>query len=86
MADELPDLIRIARETAPDVPSETWDRVESAIRGQFKAQSIYIASRRKRNLIDDVETAGKDTDAVKLAGMLGVSVRRIQQIKKLLWQ
>jgi hypothetical protein len=86
MADELPDLIRIARETAPDVPPETWDRVESAIRCKFKAQSIYIASRRKRNVVQAIESAGKDADVHKLANILGLSVRRIQQIKQMLWQ
>lgn len=86
MADELPDLIATARLAAPDVPQEVWDRVENAVRRKFKAQSIYIASRRKRNVVQAIESAGKDADVQALANMLGLSVRRVQQIRQLLWQ
>lgn len=86
MADELPDLIATARLAAPDVPQEVWDRVENAVRCKFKAQSIYIASRRKRNVVQAVEAAGKDADIHALADKLGLSVRRIQQIRQMLWQ
>lgn len=86
MSDELPDLIATARLAAPEVPQEVWDRVESAVRCKFKAQSIYIASRRKRNVVQAIESAGKDADVQALANMLGLSVRRVQQIRQLLWQ
>lgn len=86
MADELPDLIATARLAAPDVPQEVWDRVENAVRRKFKAQSIYIASRRKRNVVQTIEAAGKDADIHALADMLGLSVRRVQQIRQMLWQ
>jgi len=41
MSDSLSDILALARQTAPDVPAEVWQRVELAIRQEFGAERHY---------------------------------------------
>lgn len=82
MADDLREIIDIAKRDMPDVPPETWARLERVIRLNFGAQRAYIASQKKGRHLAMLESAA-DQDAEKVAQMMGVSVRRVQQLKKL---
>lgn len=83
MADDLPDILATARKVAPDVPAEVWARAERAIRQEHGATRVYIARRSKGLHLQAIEDAGDDVDADKLAELLGISPRRVRQLKGL---
>lgn len=82
MADDLREIIDIAKRGMPDVPAETWSRLEQIIRLNFGAQRAYIASQKKGRHLALLESTNEQ-DAEKVAQMMGVSVRRVQQLKRL---
>ncbi len=82
MADDLREILDVARQNLPDVPPEMWSRLERAIRQNFGAQRVYIASQKKGRHLAALEAAG-DQDAEAVAAMLGVSVRWAQKLKRL---
>lgn len=83
MSDGLAEIIEIARRSAPEVPNDAWAKIESAVRRDFGAQRVYIAARRKRQHLQDIEKS-EERDARKIAQMLGVSVQHANRMKKLI--
>lgn len=83
MADNLKDILDIARREAPDVPEEAWGRIERALRLDFGGQRPYIAAQKKRAHLEALAAASSNLDAARLAAKLGISVRHMRRIKKL---
>lgn len=82
MADDLREMIDIARRDMPEVPAETWQRLERIIRLNFGAQRTYIAAQKKGRHLATLEACGEQ-DANKIADMLGVTVQHARRLKKL---
>lgn len=82
VADDLREILDIAKREMDDVPPETWARLERIIRLNFGAHRAYIASQKKGRHLAALEAAGNQ-DVDRVASMLGVSVRRVQQLKRL---
>lgn len=82
MADDLREILEQAKRDCPDVPPHAWSAIERSIRTNFGAQRAYIASQKKGRFLAEIEAAG-DLDAETVAAKLGLSVRRVQQLKKL---
>ncbi len=82
MADDLREMLDIAKRDMPEVPDETWKRLERVIRQNFGAQRPYIAAQKKGRHLAALEAAGEQ-DANKLADMLGISVRHVRRLNKL---
>ena len=82
MADALREILEQAKRDCPDVPPHAWGAIERSIRANFGAQRAYIAAQKKGRFLAEIEAAG-DIDAETLANKLGLSVRRVQQLKKL---
>lgn len=82
MADDLREIIAVAKRNMPDVPDEVWVRFAYFTRINFGADWAYIASQKKGRHLALLE-ATNEQDSEKLAQMMGVSVRRVQQLKKL---
>jgi hypothetical protein len=83
MADNLAEILAIARQEMPDVPASDWKRVERLIRLTFGGQRPYIAAHKKRRHLEALAAADETADAQRMAAILGISVRRIQQLNKL---
>jgi hypothetical protein len=83
MSDALSDILALARQTAPDVPAEVWQRVELAIRQEFGAERHYIARQPKKILLEQIADQGAESDCARLSKKLGISVRRAQQLRRL---
>ena len=81
--DNLSEILDIARRELPDVPDHVWERFEGLIRRDFGAERIYIAARRKRSHLEALAAADQAADTEHLAQMLGLSPRRVQQLKRL---
>lgn len=82
MADDLREILDLAKRNMDDVPPEVWNRFEQLVRINFGAQRLYIASQKKGRHLAELE-ASADQDAERLATRLGLSLRRVQQLKKL---
>lgn len=82
MADDLREILDVARLNLPDVPPEMWARLERAIRQNFGAQRVYIASQKKGRHLAVLESS-PENDAAKIAAMLGVTVQHARRLKKL---
>lgn len=83
MSDNLSDIIALAKRELPDVPPEVWARFERLIRANYGAQRIYVQSHKKRARLEQIAAAGDQADATTISRMLGISVRRVQQLQKL---
>ena len=83
MADDVCEIIAILARSMPDVPAETWSRMINELRRNFPGHRPYIAGHKKGRHLAILEN-NKDQDEEKVAKMLGVSVRRVQQLKKLI--
>ena len=84
MADDLRDIIATARAALRDVPDEVWNRFEAAIRGAHGGRRIYIhATSRKQTRLQAIADAGAEADASALSQKLGISIRHVNRLKKL---
>ena len=82
--DNLADILDLARRNMPDVPVDVWARFESLIRANYGTRKVYVAAiSRKRSHLEAIAAAGADADAATLAKQLGLTVRRIRQLKGL---
>ena len=81
--DSLADLIALARREMADVPVEVWERFYRLASSNYGASRIYVASQKKRRHLEALAAADESLDAEQIAAMLGVSVRRAQQLKRL---
>lgn len=81
--DNLKELLDLARAEMPDIPEEAWSRLEGVIRANFGTARLYIAARKKARHLQEIEASSTSDDPEQLARRMGVSVRRLQQLKKL---
>ncbi len=81
--DSLREIIETARQALPEVPADVWDRFEAAVCREHGATRIYIAAHTKRRLLREIAAPAAEEDAAALAQRLGVSVRRVQQLRQL---
>jgi len=82
VADNLGEIIDQARRDNPNVPDAAWEGIILSIRRHFGASRVYIAAFKKGSHLAAME-AMAERDSGKIAQMLGVTVRRVQQLKKL---
>ena len=83
MADSLREILDIARREMPDIPLEAWARMENIIRINFGTQRPYIAAQRKRAHLEALAALDEQKTAEQVASALGVSVRRVRQLRQL---
>lgn len=82
MADDLREILDLAKRSMPDVPEEVWKRFEQLTRINFGAQRMYIASHKKGRHLAIIEQA-IDQDLESLSKKLGVTVRQVRNLKKI---
>lgn len=83
MADNLKEILDIARRECPEIPEAAWQRIDLAIRIAVGGQRLYVANQKKRQRLVQLAELAEQQDAARIAQVLGVSVRRAQQLKKL---
>ena len=81
--DSLREIIETARQALPDVPADVWERFEAAVRRAHGATRISLAAHSQRRLLREIATPIPAEDTEALALRLGVSVRRVQQLRHL---
>lgn len=83
MADNLFAILAHIRGELPDVPDAAWDRLQSLLSEHAGASDVYVPAQRKRSHLAAIAEAGNEPDDV-LARRLGVGIRRVQQLRKIL--
>lgn len=53
------------------------------IQQSLGGEKIYVPAHKKRSHLETLQSAGDDATPQKLSKLLGVSVRRVQQLKRL---
>ncbi len=81
--DSLLEIIAAARLQMPDVPDDVWRRFETAVRTEFGATRVYIAAHKKRRLLREIAMAETEQSTADIAKRLGISQRRVQQLRRL---
>lgn len=82
MADDLREVLDLAKRNMDDVPPEVWARFEQLVRVNFGASRLYIASQKKGRHIAQIE-ASQEENTEKISQMLGVTVQYARRLKKL---
>ena len=83
MADNLAEILDVARREAPEVPAEVWARIELRIRIDFGGARPYIASQKKRVRLEQLATLAEQDDVNRIAAIMGLSPQRVRQLRKL---
>ena len=83
MADNLAEILDVARREAPEVPDEVWARIEGRLRLDFGGSRPYIASQKKRARLEQLAALSEQNDVNRIAQIMGISSNRVRQLKKL---
>lgn len=82
-SDSFINVLNAIRLEFDDVPEEAWTRIMRAVVREAGGQSLYVPRQKKRSHIEILAAAGEDLTVEQLAKILGVTVRRVNQLKKL---
>lgn len=81
--DSLGDLLDLLRAEL-DIDEPIARRIEELIRARFGAQQIYVARYPKKTLLEQLSGLPDDMDDRSKAESLGISERRLRQLKLML--
>lgn len=84
MADNLREILDIARREMPDVPHDVWARLETVVRLNFGTQRPYIAAMKKRYHLEALAQMDLQQTATSLAAQLGLRVDVVRRAKRLI--
>ncbi|MDT3708160.1 MAG: hypothetical protein ROZ09_15165 [Thiobacillus sp.] len=71
------------RAELPDEQKATLDQIKRLIGIHAGGARVYVPAHKKRSHLETIAAAGDQATAEQLAKILGVSVRRAQQLKRL---
>lgn len=83
MADNLREILDIARREMTDIPPDVWPRLIRYLEQNFAGERVYVQSRRKGYLLEALASQDEQQTASQLAAQLGVSVRTVRRYKKI---
>jgi hypothetical protein len=78
----LAEVLELARREMPDVPPDVWARLEGVIRLNFATARVYVHARPTVSHLERLAAADAQADTAALSQLLGVSARRVQQLRK----
>lgn len=81
--DNLFAIIGMLRAELPEISDETWDKLKRAFSNHAGGTRPYVPAHKKRNHLDALAALGEEADAQQISKVLGVGVRRAQQLKRL---
>jgi hypothetical protein len=79
----LAEVLELARREMPDVPHDVWARLEGVIRLNFATARVYVHARPTVSHLERLAAVDAQADTATLSQMLGISARRVQQLRKL---
>lgn len=82
--DNLFAILAAIRAELPPEKHATLDQIKRLIGIHAGGATVYVPSQKKRAHLATLATMSAEADAQQIAKVLGVSVRRVQQLKRLL--
>lgn len=82
-SDNLFALLAMVRAEMPEVPDAAWEKIKRMLGDAAGGERVYVPAQKKRAHLEVIAAAGETASAAQLSKMLGVSVRRAQQLKRL---
>lgn len=82
-SDNLFTILAMIRAELPEEQHATLDQIKRLIGTLAGGERVYVPNQKKRCHLDTLATMSADADAQQIAKVLGVSVRRAQQLKRL---
>lgn len=82
-SDNLFAILGMLRAEMPEISDETWEKLKRGLSSNAGGDRLYVPNQKKRAHLDTLATMSADADAQQIAKVLGVSVRRAQQLKRL---
>ena len=83
-SDNLMAVLAEIRDEIDNVPEEAWQKIRIALMREVGGQSVYVPRQSKRNNLEISAAAGEQVTAEQLAKILGISARRVRQLRKIL--
>jgi hypothetical protein len=83
MADNLYVLLAMVRAEMPEVPDEAWEKIKRIIGARAGGDRVYVPMQKKRSQLEILSDVGDQASTAQVSKLLGVSVRRVQQLKRL---
>ncbi|MDR1276392.1 MAG: hypothetical protein LBL72_08460 [Candidatus Accumulibacter sp.] len=84
MADNIHEVISVIRQSMPgELSPAQWNKILHLATQIYGTHTVYIPREKKRARLETIMDYG-DEDTASLAKRLGVSQRRVQQMKKLI--
>lgn len=81
--DNLLDILSAIRGELTEIPDEQWEKFKRLLCSHAGGARVYVPAHKKRSHLETIAAAGDQATAEQLAKILGVSVRRAQQLKRL---
>jgi hypothetical protein len=81
--DNLLDILSAIRADLTEIPDEHWEKFKRLLCTHAGGVRVYVPAHKKRSHFETLAGLATDADAQQIAKVLGVSVRRAQQLKRL---
>lgn len=82
--DNLFAILDMIRAEMPEISDETWNRIKRGLSNNAGGDRVYVPSpSRKRSHLEALAEMNEDISAQQVSKMLGVSVSRAYQLKRL---
>lgn len=81
--DNLLDILAAIRSDLTEIPDEQWEKFKRLLCRHAGGARVYIPAHKKRSHLEAIAATGEQSTAEQLSKILGVSVRRAQQLKRL---
>lgn len=82
-SDNLFVILGMLRAEMPEISDEIWDKLRQKLTCNAGGERLYVPLSRKRSHLEAIAEAGETATAEQLSKILGVSVRRVRQLKRL---
>ncbi len=81
--DNLLDILSAIRAELSEIPDDQWEKFKRLLCTHAGGVRVYVPANKKRSHFETLATLSENADAQQIAKVLGVSVRRAQQLKRL---
>lgn len=83
MADDLRDILELARRACPEVPDHAWSKIERTIRINYGASRAYIAAQPKKSKLEKFAELDGHYTTQEIANLMGIDPSYVKVLRYL---
>jgi hypothetical protein len=83
MSENLFVILGMIRAEMPEISDDAWERIKQGLCKHASGERVYVPTYKKREHLAKLDQLDADTSPKQAAKMLGIGVRRVQQLKRL---